>query len=92
MNMLSPGPYTFWALVNGPILSAAFRQSITHGLAFLGGFYFVLIGGFVGIVILFHQARRFGPRVVRSLLFVSIIILVFFGGILIASGLNGLLM
>lgn len=91
MNLLSPGPYTFWALVNGPILLTAFRISIPHGIAFITGFYLVLAGGFLLLVFLFDQVRRFGVRVVRSLLLGSIIILLVFGVFLILEGLNKLL-
>ena len=37
MNLLSPGPYTFWALINGPILVDALRQSLDqNGKAIAG--------------------------------------------------------
>ena len=87
MNMLSPGPYTFWTLVLGPLLLDALRQSTAHGLSFLAGFYSLFIGSMVGMVALFHQARRLGPRVVRILTQASIAILVLFGLLLIRRGL-----
>lgn len=89
MNLLSPGPYTFWFLVSGPVLVSALRESTGSGLAFLLGFYGALIGGFLGIAALFHQARRFGPRVVRALSLVSILILLAFGIILLKRGIWG---
>jgi threonine/homoserine/homoserine lactone efflux protein len=89
MNLFSPGPYTFWFLVSGPILVSALRQSTGSGLAFLLGFYGALIGGFLGIAALFHQARRLGPRVVRALSLASILILVAFGIILLKRGIWG---
>lgn len=91
MNLLSPGPYTFWALVNGPIVIAAVRQSPLYGIAFVTGFYLVLIAGFFGIILIFHQARRFGPKVVNGLLLVSTIILAGFGLYLIRNGFQQLL-
>jgi hypothetical protein len=87
MNALSPGPYTFWTLVNGPLLLSALRISWAHGGAFLLGFYGAMITGLVGIAALFHQARRLGPRVVRTLTLVSILILAVFGGVLLKQGL-----
>jgi threonine/homoserine/homoserine lactone efflux protein len=87
MNALSPGPYTFWTLVNGPLLLSALRISWAHGGAFLLGFYGAMITGLVGIAALFHQARRLGPRVVRTLSLASILILVVFGGVLLKRGL-----
>jgi L-lysine exporter family protein LysE/ArgO len=87
MNALSPGPYTFWTLVNGPLLLSALRISWAHGGAFLLGFYGAMISSLVGIAALFHQAQRLGPRMVRLLTLASIIILVIFGGVLLKRGL-----
>lgn len=91
MNLLSPGPYTFWALVNGPILLNAFRTSTISGIAFLSGFYIILTGGFLALVLLFDQARRFGLKAVRMLTFLSILVLVTFGGLLIFQGVSVLI-
>lgn len=91
MNLLSPGPYTFWALVCGPILLNAFRTSTISGVAFLSGFYTILTGGFLAIVLLFDQARRFGQKAVRTLILLSILVLVAFGGLLIYQGISGLI-
>ena len=88
-NLLTPGPYLFWALVSGPILLSALRQSIAAGAAFLIGFYGVMILSLLGIVLIFHQARRLGARVVHILLLVSMIVLVIFGFILIKQGIWG---
>lgn len=88
-NFLTPGPYLFWALVSGPILLTALRQSITFGAAFILGFYGVFILSLLGIALIFSQARRLGPRVVHILLLVSIIILVIFAGLLIRQGIFG---
>jgi threonine/homoserine/homoserine lactone efflux protein len=88
-NFLTPGPYLFWALVSGPILLTALRQSIAFGGAFLLGFYGILILSLLGIALVFSQARRLGPRVVHILLLVSILILVVFAGLLIRQGIFG---
>jgi threonine/homoserine/homoserine lactone efflux protein len=89
MNLLSPGPYTFWSLVSGPILLSALRQSPLHGSTFLFGFYGALIGGMLGIAAIFHLVRRLGPSVVRGLTLASIIILIAFGGVLVQRGIWG---
>lgn len=89
-NLLTPGPYLFWALVSGPILLSALRQSITAGAAFILGFYGIMILTLAAIVLIFHQARRLGPRVVHLLLLVSIIVLIIFGLILVRQGILGL--
>ena len=89
-NLLTPGPYLFWALVSGPILLSALRQSIAAGAAFVLGFYGVMILSLAAIVMIFHQTRRLGPRVVHILLLFSIFVLVIFGLILIRQGIWGL--
>jgi threonine/homoserine/homoserine lactone efflux protein len=86
MNLLSPGPYTFWTLVTGPILLAATHQSWLHAGAFLGGFYAALIGGMLVIASVFHIARQLGPRLVRFLLLASVAILTIFGMLLLYRG------
>jgi threonine/homoserine/homoserine lactone efflux protein len=86
-NFLSPGPYLYWGLITGPILLAALKQSALDGASFLAGFYGNFILCLLGIALLFSQARRLGPRVARALLLASLIILVFFGSLLIWRGL-----
>ena len=90
MNALSPGPYTFWTLVNGPLVLSALRQSWLHGVAFLLGFYGMMIGGYLGIAALFNQARRLGTRVVRILTLISLLVLAVFGLVLLRRGIWGL--
>jgi threonine/homoserine/homoserine lactone efflux protein len=83
MNLLSPGPYAFWALVNGPILLSATKKSWIHGLAFMLGFYGALVASFIAIALIFSYTRKIGPRYVKGLLLISIILLVVFGLILL---------
>jgi threonine/homoserine/homoserine lactone efflux protein len=89
MNYLSPGPYMFWTLVNGPLLLRALHQSILHGIVFLVSFYGIFIGGMLVLAGIFAQARRLGPRLVRALLLVSIVILILFGASLLVQGFLG---
>jgi threonine/homoserine/homoserine lactone efflux protein len=86
VNLLSPGLYAFWALVSGPILVSALQKSWIYGAAFLLGFYCTLIGGFLGIIIIFDQAHRLGSRFVRILMLISIIVLVLFGVLMLSRG------
>jgi threonine/homoserine/homoserine lactone efflux protein len=88
MNLLSPGPYLFWALVSGPILLSGWQQSAANGSTFLISFYGTLIVCTLGILLLFHQTRRLGPRVVRILVLVSIIVLLVFGLVLLGQGIQ----
>ena len=91
MNVLSPGPYTFWAFVSGPIVLEALKTSPANGSVFFIGFYCIFIGGMLSMVMLFHLARRLGPRVVRILTLISILILAIFSAVLILQGFSGLL-
>ena len=89
VNWLNPNPYIFWTLVGGPTLITALNQSIAYGLAFLVGMYGVFVGGMLIIAAVFHFARNLGPRVVRGLLLISIVVLTIFGVLLLQRGLWG---
>ena len=89
MNLLNPNPYIFWAFVSGPILINAIDQSWLHALAFLAGFYGVFMLTMLAFIFIFHQARRFGPKVVRVIQIFSIFVLVIFGALLVKQGLFG---
>jgi len=79
MNGLSPNPYIFWGTIGGPLLIAGWRQSPTHGLSFMVGFYVMLIGGFVGFIALFAIAKNLDPRLSRILSVSSALVLLIFG-------------
>jgi threonine/homoserine/homoserine lactone efflux protein len=79
MNALSPGPYIFWGTIGVPILLAGWRESATHGLSFLVGFYGMMVGGLVAFITLFALAKRLDPGVNRWLSGVSAVALAAFG-------------
>jgi threonine/homoserine/homoserine lactone efflux protein len=87
VNWLNPNPYIFWTLVGGPTLIAALNQSLADGVAFLVGMYGVFLGSMLIIAAVFHFARSLGPRVVRGLLLISIVVLAIFGVLLLVRGL-----
>ncbi len=89
MNMLSPGLYTFWIFVLGPLFLEGFAVSPFQGGAFLLGFYGVFISSLSALVLLFHQARRLGPRIVHALTVISLLILTLMGFLLILDSLSG---
>jgi threonine/homoserine/homoserine lactone efflux protein len=90
VNYLSPGPYMFWTLVNGPLLLQALHISIMHGILFLISFYAMFVGSMIALVSIFSQAQRFGQRIVRTLSLLSVIILSIIGVILIYRGFHGI--
>jgi threonine/homoserine/homoserine lactone efflux protein len=86
LNILSPGLYLYWTLVNGPLLISAFEQSRLHGSVFLIGFYGLFIGGMLLIAALFAQTRRLGEKFIKVMLLVSTMTLAAFGIYLILRG------
>lgn len=79
MNALSPGPWLYWSVLAGPILLRAWAESATYAVAFLCGFYALLIGGNILFIALFSTTRRFGPNVTRALNGIAALALLIFG-------------
>ena len=67
VNAAGPGPWIFWSTVCGPILIEAWRAAPASGIAFLAGFYLLLVGGNAALVAAFGLAGRIGPRTARGL-------------------------
>jgi threonine/homoserine/homoserine lactone efflux protein len=89
VNFTNPNAWLFWSLVGGPILAGAWRTSPARSLAFLAGFYLLLVGGNVALVVLAGRAARAGPRLARTLGAASGLALVAFGAWRLAEGLGG---
>ncbi len=89
MNFLSPSPYVFWSLVNGPILLKAWGESPANGAGFVGGFYAAMIGVNLAVMALTGLAGKAGGRVRRSLLGISVLALAGFGVYQLWDGLAG---
>jgi threonine/homoserine/homoserine lactone efflux protein len=90
VNLLNPNPYLFWSLVGGPLLLASWRQAPLNGVALLGGFYLILIGGMGIGVVLFGTTGKLGPKVNRALLGISALALLGLGIYQVVLGLKGL--
>lgn len=58
-NMLSPHPYLFWLSVGAPLLNKAMSSSPAALIAFLGGFYALLLGSKVLLAILVGRSKAF---------------------------------
>ncbi len=78
-NLLNPNPYLFWGLVGVNILRAAWEQAPASALAFLGGFYALLLGGNALTIFLFGTARDALPRLNRTLIGLSALALAALG-------------
>ena len=88
MNLLSPGPWLFWATVNGPLLLKSLDYSPGHTLAFLLAFYGVFLGGLCCWVLLIHQARRLPDNIFRHIMLATVLLLTWFGVGLITAAIG----
>lgn len=88
MNYFSPGPYLFWATVNGPLLLSALEISLLHAAAFLIAFYGTFLGMMGVVVFAFHKLGQMDQRVVRRVMLLTIALLVWFGTALIFEAFN----
>lgn len=85
MNFFSPGPYLFWATVNGPLLLRAIEMGPLAVLGMLLGFYGTFISGMALLVVLFNRLGKIDERMTRIILWVTLILLLWFGTGLIAE-------
>ncbi|GIK67679.1 MAG: hypothetical protein BroJett018_54730 [Chloroflexota bacterium] len=91
INALGPGAWLFWGTVLGPLVIDAWRDTPTHAVLFVLGFYGMFLLTMAGLVILFHQARRLGAQAVKIGLWIGLMVLVGFGASLIWESLHRLL-
>ncbi len=89
VNFTNPNAWLWWSVAAGPILVSAWRASPWRAVAFLGGFYLLLVGGNLAFVLLAARIARAGPGVARALGVASGLALVAFGAWRIAKGLAG---
>jgi threonine/homoserine/homoserine lactone efflux protein len=89
VNAAGPGPWIFWSTICGPILVQAWRAAPVRGVAFLAGFYLVLVGGNAALVAAFGMAGRIGPRAARGLSRASAALMAAMGALQLWRGLSG---
>jgi threonine/homoserine/homoserine lactone efflux protein len=75
MNLLAPGPWLFWSLINGPNLLQAWAVSPWWGAAYLFSFYGLFIITNIALILLFSSMRKMGEQVRKILLLVAAVIL-----------------
>lgn len=88
MGWVSPGPYIFWATINGPLLIQGLNESVVMGAAFLLAFYGTFIGILCLYVLVFDRLRRIDERVTRGIFLLTLVVMVLFGLRLIGQGLG----
>ncbi len=59
INLLNPNPYVFWASVGVPAVLNALSVSWLHAAAFLGAFFFFIVGSKALLAKLVHGSRTF---------------------------------
>ena len=91
LNVMSPGPWLFWGTVIGPIFISAWDDTPLNGMTLVIGFYGVFLIVLAAGVLLFHQARRMGERVVNRLMWLGLGILIVFGSLLWWQGVGSFL-
>lgn len=91
MNALSPGPYLFWATINGPLLKQALEISPLAAVGMLLGFYGTFLGGMALMVFAFHRLGNLNENVTRYILIATLALLLWFGTKLILVDVFGLI-
>jgi threonine/homoserine/homoserine lactone efflux protein len=89
VNAAGPGPWIFWSTVCGPILAEAWRAGPWRAVAFLLGFYAMLVGGKAALVAAFGMAGRIGPRTARGLGLAAAVAMAVMGALQLWRGLSG---
>lgn len=92
VNMLNPHAWLFWIAVGAPAFVASWERTPVLALAFVSGFYLVLVGSKAVLAGLIGAGRhRLGRRAYRLLLGGSGVLLLAAGGVLAVPGAVALL-
>jgi len=90
-NLLSPHPWLFWLTVGAATLAKAMAQSWLAAVAFLCGFYLLLVGSKVMVALLTARSRNWlAGRPYRVVMRVLAVLLGFFAILLFREGLRQL--
>ena len=88
-NLLSPHPWLFWLTVGAAMLAKAIAQSWVNAVAFLFGFYLLLVGSKMGIAVVAGRSRDLlAGRPYRITMRVLAALLVLFAVLLFREGLK----
>jgi threonine/homoserine/homoserine lactone efflux protein len=90
-NLLSPHPWLFWLTVGAATLAKAMAQSWLVAIAFLCGFYLLLVGSKVLVAVMAGRSRDLlAGRPYRLVMRVLALLLAFFALLLFREGLRHL--
>ncbi len=79
VNLLNPNPYIFWGVALGPALVSEWRTDPISAVAFVVGFYTIMIGIFAAWVVLFGKAAALPPAVQRFIPIAASVVLAGYG-------------
>ncbi|MBP2705634.1 LysE family translocator [Microbispora sp. RL4-1S] len=87
VNVLNPHPWLFWIAVGAPLFVSAWHRAPTSALAFVGGFYLVLVGSKIALALAIGAGRhRLTPRGYRLVLGATGVLLAGVGLVLTLRG------
>jgi threonine/homoserine/homoserine lactone efflux protein len=90
-NLLNPHPWVFWLTVGAAILAKAMAQGWPIAVAFLCGFYLLLVGSKVGVALLAGRSRNLlAGRAYRVMMRALALLLGLFALLLFREGLKHL--
>jgi threonine/homoserine/homoserine lactone efflux protein len=90
VNFLSPHPWIFWIGVGAPLLVSSWRDAPARGMAFLVGFYLLLVGSKVAVAWLVGRASHLlDDRWRRRLVSIGGALLVVGGAVLVCEAAAG---
>jgi threonine/homoserine/homoserine lactone efflux protein len=90
VNLLNPNPYLGWSLVLGPAAIAAWAITPIRAVALVGSFYFTIVLGTMGVVMLFGLTGFLSDERRHSLILISAIILAALGGYQLVSAVSSI--
>lgn len=86
-NFLSPHPYLFWITVGAPLLTRSLDIGLPAFFAFIGSFYFCLIGAKIVLAVAVGRSRAFmGSKAYLYLMRFLGVLLTFFALLLFREG------
>jgi len=88
VNLLAPGPWLFWSLINGPNFLEAWAVTPWWGTAYLISFYGTFILTNIALIGLFSGVRRLGEKVRKGMLLASALALAGFAVYQLLGGLG----
>ncbi len=90
VNAVSPHPWGFWLAAGGPLLVAAWRKGPGFAVAFLAGFYGLLVGSKLVLAWTIDRTRsRLHPVWRRRFVILAAVLLSAAGVLLVIQGIGG---